>query len=253
MTTEVAAGRVRRRYRRAALVLVALAGLALVANFPVTTKQGVNFEVSAHRLPLYLKAFEFIDRNAQYQQLAHEITREGTSDQERTLAVFDWTARRIQPAPEGWAVVDDHILNIIIRGYGASDQRADVFATLTTYSGVPTFWHKVNAPGTRDGVILTFAHVDGRWVVIDVANGFVFRNERGELASPEDFAANRVAMPAAAGSLTLGSTPYSQVLKQMRMPPIPRPLRAELQMLWPRLWYETKRAAGYERDDGSER
>ena len=229
------------------------AGFVLVANVPVTTKQGVNFEVSEHRLPLYLKAFEFLDRNAQYRQLANEITLGAASDQARVLAVFNWTARRIQPAPEGWPVVDDHILNIIIRGYGTSDQRADVFATLATYAGVPAFWQKVKAPGTQDGVILTFVRVDGRWVVMDVANGFMFRNARGELASAEDLAANRAILPAAAGSLMIGSTPYSQVFNQLRTPPIPRPLRAELQMPWPRLWDQTKRAVGYERDDGSER
>ena len=150
-------------------------------------------------------------------------------------------------------MVDDHILNIIIRGYGLSDQRADVFATLVTYAGVPSFWRNVKAPGTRDGVILTFARVDGRWVVLDVANGLMFRNERGELASAEDFAANHATLPAAARSLMTGSTPYSRVFTQLRMPPIPRLLRAELQMPWPRVWDQTKRVVGYEHDDGTER
>src|SRR5438132_5964216 len=229
MRTELV--RVRRRYRAAALLIVVLAaGFALVANVRVGTKQGVNFEVSEHRLPLYLKTFEFLDRDAQYRQLANEITWGAASDQERSLAVFNWTARRIQPAPQGWPVVDDHILNIIIRGYGTSDQRADVFATLTTYAGVPAFWQKVRAPGTEDGVILTFVRVDGRWVVTDIAHGFMFRNVRGELATAEDLSTSRAILPAAAGSIRIGSTPYSQLLKQLRTPPIPRPLRAELQM-----------------------
>jgi hypothetical protein len=251
MTTELA--RVRRRYRAAALLLVLLgAGLVLVANVPVVSKQGVNFGVSEHRMPLYLKAFEFLDRDAQYRQLANEITHEASSDRERVLVLFDWTARRIQPAPEGWPIVDDHILNIIIRGYGTNDQRADVFATLTTYAGVPAFWRKVVAPGTHDGVVLTFVRVEGRWVVMDIANGFIFRNARGELASAEDVAANRSLVPAAAGSIMMGSTPYSQAFEQLRTPATPRPLRAELQMPWPRLWDQAKRAVGYERDDGSD-
>ncbi len=234
------------------VVVGVVVGLAFAANLPLTTRQGFNFEVSTHRLPLYLKAFEFLDRDAQYRQLAGEITQGAASDQARVVAVFDWTARRIQPAPDGWPVVDDHILNIIIRGYGLGDQRADVFATLATYAGVPAFWQRVKAPGTEDGVILTFVRVDGRWTVADVANGFLFRNDRGELAGADDFASHRVIMPAAAASLRLGSTPYSQVLTQLRTPPIPRPLRAELQMPWPRLRDRTRRAVGYEREDGSE-
>ncbi|MSO55858.1 MAG: transglutaminase domain-containing protein [Acidobacteria bacterium] len=234
------------------LTLVGVVSLGLVANLPVTTKQGVNFEASLHRMPLYLKAFEFLDRNAQYRQLANEITRGAVSDQERALAVFNWTARRIQPAPGSWPVVDDHILNIIIRGYGQSDQRADVFATLATYAGVQAFWQQIKAAGTQNGVILTFVLLNGRWVVMDIANGFMFRNARGELASAEDFAANLVTLPAAARSLMLGPTPYSQIFSQLRTPPIPRPLRAELQMPWPRIWDQTKRAVGRERDDGSD-
>ena len=245
---------VRRRGRLAALLLAgAVAGMLAVGTMPVVSRQGVDFSVTAHRLPLYLKAFEFIDRNAQYRQLANEITRGAGSAQERALAVFSWTVRRIQPTPEGWPIVDDHILNIIIRGHGVSDQRADVFATLTTYAGVPAFWQRVKAPGTEDGVILTFVNLDGRWVVMDVANGFIFRNRRGELATPEEIAANQVVLPPAAQALMIRLTPYSRILDGLRMPPIPRPLRAELQMPWPRLWDETKRAVGLEREDGTER
>lgn len=226
--------------------------LAVVANVPVTTRQGVNFEVSKHRLPLYVKSFEFLDRHAQYRQLASEITARATSDETRALAVFDWTARRIQPAPGGWPVIDDHILNIIIRGYGTSDQRADVFATLATYAGVPAFWQKVNGPGAREGVIFTFVRLDGRWAVMDVADGFVFRNTGGGFATPDDCAADGVVIPAAAQSLTVGSTPYTHILKQVRMPAVPRPLRAELQMPLPRLWDATLRTVGYRHDDGPE-
>lgn len=223
-----------------------LASVLLIANLPVTTKQGVNYDVTEHRLPLYLKTFEFLDRDAQYRQLAREITRDASSDRTRLMAVFAWTTRRIQPIPEGWPVVDDHILNIVIRGYGATDQRADVCATLLTYADVPAFWEKVKAPGAADGVILTFARVDGRWVVMDVAHGFVFETKDGQLATAEDLAANRAVLPPAAATLTIGTTPYPRILNQLRMPPIPRPLRAELQMPWPRLWDQARRAVGRE-------
>ena len=241
-----APARARRGRPKWLLRLGLIASVLLIANLPVTTRQGVNYEITEHRLPLYLKTFEFLDRNAQYGQLATEITRDATSDRARLLAVFAWTARRIRPIPAGWPVVDDHILNIIIRGYGTTDQRADVFATLLTYAGVPAFYEKVKAPGTEDGVILTFVHLEGRWVVVDVANGFVFETKSGELATVEDLAANRALLPPEAGTLTIGATPYTRILHQLRMPPVPRPLRAELQMPWPRLWHQTQRAVGRE-------
>ena len=50
----------------------------------------------------------------------------------------------------------------------------------------------------------------------------------------------------------VGSTPYTEIVKQVRMPVVPQPLRAELQMPWPRLWDVTLHRIGYRRDDGSE-
>ena len=220
---------------------------------PVTTKQGVNFEVSAHRLPLYLKAFEFLDRNAQYRQLANEITLGAAKDQARVLAVFNWTARRIQPAPEGWPVVDDHILNIIIRGYGTSDQRADVFATLATYAGVPAFWQKVKAPGTRRR---RHPHVrPRRWTMgRDGRRQWLRVPERARRAGDRGGSGGAPALPPAAGvDDDAIDALYGRSSIAFQMPPIPRPLRAELQMPWPRLWYETRHAVGLEHDDGSER
>lgn len=248
MLTDVA--RLRRRCRRIILVQVLLAlGLVALAHLPVTTKQGVNFDVSTHRVPLYRKAFEFLDRDAQYRFLASTITSGAVSDAERVRAVFDWTARRIQPTPDGWEIVDDHILNIIIRGYGTHDQRADAAATLMTYAGVPSFWRKVPPTGGAPELILTFALVAGRWVVMDVANHLLFQTLQGELATLDDFKTGHAVLPAGAGALTIGAIPYSAVFAQLRMPSIPDTLRAELQMPWRRLWYQTRLAIGQVRDD----
>jgi hypothetical protein len=242
--------RLRGRCRRFIIVQVLLVlGLVAVAHLPVTTKQGVNFEVSTYRIPLYHKVFEFLDRDAQYRVLASTITRGALSDADRVRAVFNWTARRIQPTPDDWAIVDDHILNIIIRGYGTHDQRADVVATLTTYAGVPSFWREVRPTGGDPALILTFALVQGRWVVMDVGNRFLFQTRQGELATLDDFSTRRAELPADTGTLTLGATPYSAVVLQTRMPAIPDTLRAELQMPWRRLWYQTRHAIGQVRDD----
>lgn len=228
-------------------------GFLALANVEVTTRQGINFEVTTHRVPLYAKGIEFVDRHVQYQQIAEEVTSGLNSDEARALAIFDWTQRTIRPTPDGWPIVDDHILHIIIRGHGVADQRADVYATIASYAGLPSFWQKVKAPGTQDGVILTFTRIDGRWAVMDVANGWPFRDAAGRLATAEDIAANPAILPEAARSLAMGSTPYAHVFLDLRTPMVHRPLRAELQMPWPRLTYEVRRAVGLERDDGSER
>lgn len=241
------------RLRTYLRLLVGVTVVLVVANWPVTTLQGVNFEVTSHRLPLYVKSFQFLDRHAQYRQIATEVTAGKASDTERVSAIFDFTRRSLHQTPDGWTTVDDHILNILIRGYGQNDQFADVYTLLCTYAGVPAFWQKVRAPGTDAGVIFSFAKVDGRWTVADPHGGFLFRNRHGQLATAEEVATQPDARPAAIADLLVKSVPYGHILDALRTPPIPRTLRAELQMPWPRLWYETQRAFGREDNDGSER
>lgn len=225
----------------------------LVAMMPVATRQGINYEVSTHHVPLHQKVFDFVYRSHHYQVLADEATLGTSTDQERVLALFDWTQRNIPRTPEGWTVVDDHILNIIIRGHGTADQRADVFTTLSTYAGVPAFWAKVRLQKSQDGIILSFALVDGRWVVFDVANRVAFRNDRGDLATPADLRNRRDLIPSRLHDLKVGDTPYPRFLEHLQRPPVPNPLRAELQMSWERLRYELGRVLSVGESDGFQR
>jgi len=201
----------------------------------VTTRQGVNFKVSTREIPLYIKVSDFFHRHYQYRMLAREITQGLGSDPERALAVFEWTRRNIRRTPEGWPVADDHVLNIIIRGYGLNDQMADVFTTLSTYVGVPAFW-RVQWFSTGQKSILSFARVEGRWVVFDVENGLAFRNKQGALASVQEIAADPCLVKLAAESVSCfaGFVP----------PRVPDVIRAEQQMPWPRLVYEVRQSIG---------
>src|SRR5439155_1421733 len=70
----------RRRWTIRLTLVGAAVSLAIIAWLPVTTRQGINFEVAVRQVPLYLKVFEFLDRNTQYRQLATEITHGATSD-----------------------------------------------------------------------------------------------------------------------------------------------------------------------------
>lgn len=239
--------------RRAWRWVVGLLAVWVLAHWPVTTKQGVNFEVSTHRLPLYVKAFEFLDRDAQFAALSAEVLRGATDDEQRVSAAFAYVRRRVQPTPDGWPIVDDHVLNIAIRGYGQPDQQADVYTLLLSYGGVRAFWAKARMPGDGVGVVLSYALVGGRWTVADVANGFLFRNRAGQLATAADVAADRLARPDGVATLMIRDTPYADLLDQVRQPPVPTPLRTDLQKPWPRLWHEFQRAVRLEHEDGSER
>jgi hypothetical protein len=130
---------------------------------------------------------------------------------------------------------------------------ADVFATLCTYAGVPAFWAKVEPSPEKGGIILSFASIRGRWVVFDVANGVVFRNDRGDLAALDDLRGRPDLVPARLRDVSVGERAYATVITTVEFPEVPHPLRAELQMPWRRLRYELGCAIGVGECDGSER
>ena len=220
-------------------------------TIPAATKQGIDYHVATHKIPLYIKAADFVSRHYHYQALADEITAGAANDTDRALAVFAWTRNRIHITPKGWPIVDDHILHIIIRGHGVSDQLADVFATLATYADVPAYWTVFNKDDY--GVIPTFVLVDGHWTMFDTTYGFVFRNRAGGLASVEELAADPRLIDDAAGGLRINDVPYSAyVAPALASLTPPHPLRAQLQMPWPRVRYEAHRLIARERSHGSE-
>jgi hypothetical protein len=227
-------------------VLAALAVVVLM--LPVKTRQGVNYEVSEHRVPLYLKLTDFVNRSVQYEQIAGEIARDLPTEESRAVAVFEWTRRNIRSTPDGFPVVDDHILNIITRGYGQPDQQADVFATLSTYAGVPAFWQTLRVSDSDGGLILAFALIDRRWRVFDVAGGVAFRNERNELATLDEVRGTPALAPARLRNVVIGTVSYADRLARAALPEIPDPLRSELQMPGARLWHEAKVLLHLERD-----
>ena len=241
----------RRPWRWIAGAAVAALALRALLTLPMATKQGINFNVSSHQIPLYVKALDFLYRDAHYRLLAKQITAGCRTETERVLAVFAWTKRNIRETPKGWPIVDDHILDIIIRGHGLSDQVADVFTTLCTYAGVPGFWRVIGIPGSDRDVILSFARVDGRWVALDVWRGWVCARPDGRLVDVEELAADPALIRGVIGQGWDGSAPYEAYVARAVPLSVPRPLRPELQMTGRRLWYEARRSLGMEHPHGS--
>ena len=226
---------------RAGLVLGGLAlGLLVWATaHPATTRQGVDFRVTAHAIPWHIKALEFYLRDAHYRRFAQEITQGCATPEARALAIFQWTREHIRRTPVGWPVIDDHIDHIIIRGYGEDDQMADVFTTLTTYAGMPAFWKIVRARADDHVVVLSLARVDGHWTVWDVRRGFVCRNARGALADVNELRADPTLVTATVGNATYARQPYRLYVEDaLTTLTIPAMLRAHQQMPARRLFSE---------------
>lgn len=222
--------------------MVAVIAVVALAVMPVTSRQGVDFVVTTHELPLYVKGVDFLDRDLNYRVLAREITRGKTTDELRVLAVFEWTRANIHDVPPRLSIIDDHVWHIIVRGYGAPDQKADVFTTLVTYGGVPAYWIILEQEGRK--LPISFAKIDGRWSVFDVQNGIVYRDRRGRLAAVEEIAAEPALVREAAGTRMYNGLLYVRYFADFRAPTPPHILRAEMQMVGTRMWFEAKRLLG---------
>jgi hypothetical protein len=53
-----------------------VAGMVIL-SWPVTTRQGVNYHVSQHRIPLGLKLLGFLHRDAEYRHLVRTLVEPG--------------------------------------------------------------------------------------------------------------------------------------------------------------------------------
>lgn len=233
----------RRITRRVLIGLVVTAALITVACWPTTRSTGLNFVVSTERLPLWQKAAEFIERDDHLRTTAHlALAHVGSKDQ-KAFAAMTWTRANIKYAPADRPVIDDHIWNVIVRGYGQADQLADVFTTLLTYDGVPAFWQNIGrAP---DFVPLSYVSIDNQWRVFDVARGVVFRNADGNLVTAAEIAADRaIVIRAAEAAKVDGISEYVSRFDGYRPPERPDILRAELQMPRRRLAFELCHAVG---------
>ena len=233
---------VRRRLWGATLTVTAVGVLTGLSLLPLERRQGINDRISSQRVSLATKASGFLLRDAEYRRLAAEITHGCTTDEARAFALLAWTRARIHPTPEGWQVIDDHILNIIIRGYGEEDQQADVFTTLAAYAGLPAFWKIVKARSGDDSVVLSFLRLNGQWTVWDVRRGVVFSNARGQVASLQELRQDGALIAADSGRATHDGQDYRLYVEDgVASVDIPRPLRAHKQMPGRRILFECER------------
>lgn len=190
------------------------------ANIPVSIRQGVDYRVQEIRMPLWVKASEFLARDFWYRRIASEVTA-GEKDPETKLRkAYAWSKAAVRPQPSGWPVMDDHIHYTIVRGYGVDEQQADVFTTIASYSGVPAFWGVVR--GEKNRKVLTFCFLDGAWRVWDSKKGSPLRDKQGAFVTVEQL------------SRQPGMAPLAGFF-------VPEFTRAEKQMPLPRLGFEAKK------------
>ncbi len=156
------------------LLVFACAASYKILTHEVTYTKGINYEVKEYKIPLYLKICSFLDRHFHYKYLAQTITYGLNSESAKILAIFNWVQSNIKPQPDALPTVDDHPLNIIIRGYGAGDQFEDVFTLLCNYSGVAAYMAVLESSASNDKITLSFVFYKEKWRVFHVAKNLMF-------------------------------------------------------------------------------
>jgi len=157
--------------------------LGWVLNIETSTKQGINFQVKELKIPLYLKISNFLDRHYNYKWLVGRILHDQKEESEKAKVIFHWTATHIKRQPSELDTVDDHVWHIIIRGYGETDQVADVFATLSNYAGLKAFilMKLKGSSGTvPKSICLSAVYFDGAWHLCDPYRHITFENRKGK-------------------------------------------------------------------------
>src|SRR5262249_52083836 len=100
----------------------------------------------------------------------------------------------------------------IVRGYGAPDQRTEVYALLATYAGLKAASAAlVTYVNDRPrGLMMAVTEFEGRTWLFDVDNQLLFTRADGALAALDDLAGDPSIVSHAAGALTVHDVPYAE-------------------------------------------
>ena len=225
------------------LVAALVAGLGGLLQWRVHTSQGVNYEVTQRTLPLSLKLAGFVYRDMEYRHLSKALTKGVHGDEAKVLRLYDWVRSHLSAGnPPGLPVVDDHVWNIIIRGYGDSDQLADVLATLCAYAGIPANLALLGPPSGPMVHAVAMVKLEGRWCPLDPFYGIMVRSADGRLMSREELLADPALLRHAAQGLIIKGVEYPRLYAWLPEIDSSGELRPYRHMPLRRAWYEFKRA-----------
>lgn len=211
ITASARPGPVHRRRRRILISIAAIMAVTIIAQWPVTTRFGANYAWSNRQIPLYEKVINFVSRDLQLYRLARDLTAGASTDEEKLRRLFSWVADHVRPTPAGFPVVDDHVLYVIIRGYGADDQRTEVFVTLAGYAGFGGHVARLEPPAARGHFLfVAFVACGDKLCVFDVTHGVIGRDAEGRLADVRQLMADPTLLAASAKDRLVAGIPYQQ-------------------------------------------
>lgn len=192
--------------------------LLMIAMTPTSILQGKDYEVQTITMPLGWKTIHFLSRHHQMALLIRQIVPRRASEEEKAMAIYRWVRSNIhRGVPKGLPVMDDHVSNIVIRGYGTEDQIADLFTALCTYAGLEARWRGVLFEGERPLAVLSLVQISGDWILMDPYRDVISRSPMGELedvrAFQEEIRSGKVRL----GSPSIRGIPYTEAVLSVRV------------------------------------
>lgn len=221
------------RYKKTILVLSVLTLLFCLAQWPTTTRQGINWEVKEIQLPLYFKALQFISRHYEMKYYIQQILQNETNDWAKIKKLHTWMDSHIHPPPKDFDIIDDHPLHIFIRRYGTGDQMVDLFSLLCAYAGFRAFY--TDFKSNKGACSLAFVKHKEAWYLFDLFHGIEFIKEDQTWATLQDIQNNHFLLKNSQKNKTsLSREDYYSLLKNFN-PDQSSSTRNLQQMPWTRL------------------
>jgi hypothetical protein len=236
---------------RAACAVVYAVLFAVVISFfvPSHTKQSVDSSLYTIEIPLGLKIVELFDRDYHYRRLTKSITNDARTAEEKAKAIFRWTCDNIRTDfPKDWPVIDDHVWNSVVRGYGTAGQQAEVFTTLCAYAALPAAVYRAKAKGASDKITISVVEIEGKTYLFDTARRNIFLDRQGRMAALDDIMKDTSVAARASNRPVINGIPYEEYFKDLL--PVERigVARPDLQMPFKRLRFEFLKFIGLEKD-----
>ena len=129
------------------------------------------------------------DLHYNYKHIVANILGGTKEDNAKTIKIFNWVIANVQKNPEELPIIDDHPLNILIRGYGVQDQFEDIFTILCTYAGMEAFF-KVFKNYSGNIYYMSFVRINSRWCPLSAFGG-VYSIKNSAIASVDDISLDK--------------------------------------------------------------
>ncbi len=226
----------KRKLSKILILVIVVAGIFILLNLSVTTRQGIDYKLRSIKIPLYLKTLDFFDRYYNYRELVKRIVQGTNNDEEKVMRIFSWTHNNIRKAPKGLPIVDDHVWHIIVRGYGVNDQFQDVFTALCNIAGLDAFFSQVYTEDRSGVIILSFVKIQEKWYAFDAYRGVYFKDKQGRFT--DIGSKNEWLIATLDGQPDINYTPYLKNLPTIKDIGLNR---SNLQSPLRRLFYEVKK------------